>query len=1075
MTPREPATTIRSAQERAYCGDNDSQDSQQILEYYHRQHGIGMLSSSPRATPDEVSRASEPVTSKSASVQQTINKPSISNPTNDASRARAGVNHHQEVQAAHDAPKSHPAISRPGPPLPAGLTCYDEHAPSTSHHIPPARIDDSADQTSEKSHVRPQIPFFRKPAQSKTAKMDISQSPTQSNEGRSYDQYRLFYERRSLESSSGTKDLRRQEHSQDDQELLDGSAPDIRESQTSLELDRRTNIEDDAGTVNFNWQFSLTNGHDHSQDVDHPSSHKPTTTEPVRSSSQPSSHVQPTFSDQPAPFIPAPETPTIAPARPFLGLGDGVPQSIMGASQLFFQTQFTSGVKKAASPTSSRPSPHVFNHNTISPNNISSPLKDRGLRTSPPAFTSPAFADPSTSPQLDDQDTIPGSPNIRLPRTRGHPEPIGEYTSIRNSSSEVDEHEDRDCGSGSDSDEEIRQRKRRAKLKQERAAKTLTSIIFPRQDSKEDDIEVPSTNRRKQAEPYKDEKQTAGEVSQETVADSQEVSKNDSEVLPEPSSPGPQAIMPAVPDSTGGNEQGYTQRELPPAPQTSNETSGSKETIPETSPPRVFNVVPLQADSTRADELISSNKLGYPPSSPPVPNSVPASAPAAMQPPRVSPILISSSQPSRRSQRSQRNTTSGALPSSAASVKQRADNDTMSSLSSLSSTPDVSSSNTPNTDVLGLEADRTTKTEFSSPAAARNLRQLKPPSSKLKTYSPVQRRSRGTADRASRSLRHSSVSTDELAISPSTSTRTADDRLRQSRSIARKSMQEVVLAPTSSAGIFLGMKFATSFQTPAQKSPVEQMITGEGGLIITEGFNELFEPSVLEADTLILKPEALGAGFTALITDVHSRKPKYMQALALGLPCLSWKWVSTCISKGCLVDWSPYLLCAGQSQVLGTIRSRVLPGAFYDATTASLETIIEQRPKMLSGSRTLLVMKKSKKEEEKRMPYVFLAQALGASLTRVGSLEEARAQMRDAETSDSAFDWVYIDCNQRDAEESLFGQPSQAGSKKRKRQNTNSAAALAGRPPKKIRTLTDELVVQSLILGRLVEEGEMEL
>jgi hypothetical protein len=287
------------------------------------------------------------------------------------------------------------------------------------------------------------------------------------------------------------------------------------------------------------------------------------------------------------------------------------------------------------------------------------------------------------------------------------------------------------------------------------------------------------------------------------------------------------------------------------------------------------------------------------------------------------------------------------------------------------------------------------------------------------------------------------------------------------------------------------MAFAISFQSrkPGENNDqysarldfsttVQRRIKQAGGRILENGFDELFDVSHLgtpvssPASTpgteteINLSPEGRATGFTALIADGHSRKVKYMQALALGLPCVAARWVTTCLERNELVDWTPYLLCAGQSAFLGdAIRSRSLSP--YDPATAKLADVIGQREKLLEGSRILAVVKKAL--EGKKMAYVFLARVLGASLTRVYGVEEARAEMKAAEDAGLPFDWVYVDG--KPEEEALFA-TGPVGAKKRKRA---SVAGGAAQPPvKRVRTLSDELVIQSLILGRLIEEGEME-
>jgi hypothetical protein len=301
--------------------------------------------------------------------------------------------------------------------------------------------------------------------------------------------------------------------------------------------------------------------------------------------------------------------------------------------------------------------------------------------------------------------------------------------------------------------------------------------------------------------------------------------------------------------------------------------------------------------------------------------------------------------------------------------------------------------------------------------------------------------------------------------------------------------------------LFENMAFAISFQSrkPGESNDqhrtrmdfsdtVQKRIKQAGGMILEHGFDELFEalsmgtPPGSRASSpgtdseINLTTEGRVTGFTALIADGHSRKVKYMQALALGLPCVAARWVTTCLDRNELVDWTPYLLCAGQSAFLGdAIRSRSLPP--YDAATAVLPDVISARAKLLEGSRVLAVVKKAL--ENKKMAYVFLARVLGASLTRVYSVDGARAEMKAAEEAGDTFDWVYVDG--KADEEALFAATGPAaagggGGKKRKRVSAAAAAAsfVAQPPVKRVRTLSDELVIQSLILGRLIEDGEME-
>jgi hypothetical protein len=178
------------------------------------------------------------------------------------------------------------------------------------------------------------------------------------------------------------------------------------------------------------------------------------------------------------------------------------------------------------------------------------------------------------------------------------------------------------------------------------------------------------------------------------------------------------------------------------------------------------------------------------------------------------------------------------------------------------------------------------------------------------------------------------------------------------------------------------MAFAVSYvKQEEEKGVVMRLIKERGGQILLDGFDSLFDLKqgihVTDGDNdLTISPAAMRVGFTALIADEHSRRAKYMQALALGLPCISGRWISTCVSKGEVVSWAPYLLCAGQSSFLGNaIRSRTLHP--YSAIDVNFPDTFANRHKLLDGKSILLVIGKGRGAEEKRKAYVFLTRALG--------------------------------------------------------------------------------------------------
>lgn len=277
--------------------------------------------------------------------------------------------------------------------------------------------------------------------------------------------------------------------------------------------------------------------------------------------------------------------------------------------------------------------------------------------------------------------------------------------------------------------------------------------------------------------------------------------------------------------------------------------------------------------------------------------------------------------------------------------------------------------------------------------------------------------------------------------------------------------------------LFEGMVFAISFSNqvkPQERTKLETKIAQAGGTILPEGFQGMFEqssvmntmsPVIDEDDALKLTKAHSESGFTALVADSHSRKAKYMQALALGLPCLAPQWITACLNKGTIVNWEPYVLCAGVSAVLGNaIRSRTL--ATYAATDARLVDIIDRRPRLLDGQRVLVVVDSKKARNEAKEPYIFLATVLGPSISRVFTTQQAREVLLEHQKAGDPFDWLYIDKGTGTVE-AVLAPPEAAGGKKRRR------SAATQQTMGTMRVLDDELVIQSLILGRMVEEDEL--
>ncbi|KAF7170970.1 hypothetical protein CNMCM5623_003481 [Aspergillus felis] len=298
-------------------------------------------------------------------------------------------------------------------------------------------------------------------------------------------------------------------------------------------------------------------------------------------------------------------------------------------------------------------------------------------------------------------------------------------------------------------------------------------------------------------------------------------------------------------------------------------------------------------------------------------------------------------------------------------------------------------------------------------------------------------------------------------------------------------------------GIFAGMVFAVSYgDNDEAKSRITKMILDNDGSILKDGFNELFELPSHAPLTTPTKSPAPGAncdngqfrlaanaeevGFACLIADKHSRRPKYMQALALNIPCLSDRWIEDCIAQNRILDWEIYLLPSGESIYLnGATKSRFL--APYPATTARLPDTIAARPNLLKDQSVLLVMGRGgRSDEERRKAYIFLTYALGASrVERVPDLKSARASLdqQAAAGTGCTWDWIYVDGDEMASAKATILGSSMPGTLKsqsfkgtKKRRRTELVESIDGSDiglSTSVKIVGNEFVCQSLILGRL--------
>lgn len=322
---------------------------------------------------------------------------------------------------------------------------------------------------------------------------------------------------------------------------------------------------------------------------------------------------------------------------------------------------------------------------------------------------------------------------------------------------------------------------------------------------------------------------------------------------------------------------------------------------------------------------------------------------------------------------------------------------------------------------------------------------------------------------------------------------TPSSRNRRVKTVTKSASSAFSLSavPRNASNLFDNVVFCiTNIENTDTRKETEHHIRSNGGQLLENGFEELFHipdinsfsPSNANAPepdaepSFQLKAAFTTRGFTCLIADKHCRKQNFLQALALGIPCLATRWVRDCIARKSILAWEPYLLPSGESTFLGAIRSRHLPS--YSADSVTLPQMIGNRLDFLAGASVLLVMGKGK-DEQMMKAYPFIAYTLGASrVARATTLEAARRALEEADAKGERWDWVCYHEGEKavgrlgkaKVEALLLGGGGGGGSAG-KGKGTKRKSRSGGEEDErgKPRVVVTEFVVQSLILGRLVE------
>lgn len=283
-------------------------------------------------------------------------------------------------------------------------------------------------------------------------------------------------------------------------------------------------------------------------------------------------------------------------------------------------------------------------------------------------------------------------------------------------------------------------------------------------------------------------------------------------------------------------------------------------------------------------------------------------------------------------------------------------------------------------------------------------------------------------------------------------------------------------------GLFSNMAFAITLASDLETQKVEciKLMQDNGATLIQLGFEELFDLPEEDDDTgstaqgtsdsasdqqsgLRLKNAASQLKFVALLADKHSRRAKHMQALALNLPILHYRWLADSVEAGKVLPTIKYTLPAGESEFLdGAIRSRMMPFTDPSSSAARLDAMLHGRDQLIADKNVILVTGKGKIGASRRT-FEFLNYAMGARrVSCVATIDEAKGLL-----GSDQWDWIHVDGNEKQAERSLLGN-AKTDSRKRKRKSGKVEVGVPSAGDGVPRIVGDEYVIQSLILGALL-------
>ncbi|KAG7447903.1 uncharacterized protein BT62DRAFT_741516 [Guyanagaster necrorhizus] len=163
-----------------------------------------------------------------------------------------------------------------------------------------------------------------------------------------------------------------------------------------------------------------------------------------------------------------------------------------------------------------------------------------------------------------------------------------------------------------------------------------------------------------------------------------------------------------------------------------------------------------------------------------------------------------------------------------------------------------------------------------------------------------------------------------------------DDKEGEVREVAMTALR---ISPTvlknswneRTVGIFSGYGFVLSCsEDQSKRDSFSSRIKNAGGKVIPDWTNAIeLDGTHITTNKWVIKDSDAKWRLSSvervfLLADQHSEKPKYLFALALGVPCVRFRWIEESLEANEVLDWSSHLLEAGRYRFDGPLVSQMI-------------------------------------------------------------------------------------------------------------------------------------------------------